>query len=446
MNTKLVSRDEKKVVFTSEISPEAFEASINKVYNKMRSRFNIPGFRKGKAPRKIIELNYGEGIFFEDAVNELLPDLFEEAVKELELNKDICGMPKIDIEEFDKNKAIVIKFEQELKPVPELGDYKNLVADDVKFEVTDEMVEDRINKERENNARIVSVEDRPVKDMDTVNIDFEGSVEGVPFDGGKSENYDLVVGSHTFIPGFEEQLLGKNIGDNVDVNVIFPEEYHSEELKGKEALFKVKINSIKEKQLPELDDEFAKDVSEFDTLEEYRADIKKNLTEAAERNALVQKQNNAIDALIESSNVEAPESMINEEVDKAFRDFAGRIRQYNMDLDNYFKMLNTTEEAVREQLRPEATKRANAELVIDAFAKLENIEVSEEEIDKEIDEFGKNMKVKDFEGFKKELKSGEGLEGITASLIRRKAVDHLVSLVKFQEPKKETVEEQLVKI
>ena len=441
MNTKLVSRDEKKVVFTSEISPEAFEASINKVYNKMRSRFNIPGFRKGKAPRKIIELNYGEGIFFEDAVNELLPDLFEEAVKELELNKDICGMPKIDIEEFDKNKAIVIKFEQELKPVPELGDYKNLVADDVKFEVTDEMVEDRINKERENNARIVSVEDRPVKDMDTVNIDFEGSVEGVPFDGGKSENYDLVVGSHTFIPGFEEQLLGKNIGNNVDVNVIFPEEYHSEELKGKEALFKVKINSIKEKQLPELDDEFAKDVSEFDTLEEYRADIKKNLTEAAERNALVQKQNNAIDALIESSNVEAPESMINEEVDKAFRDFAGRIRQYNMDLDNYFKMLNTTEEAVREQLRPEATKRANAELVIDAFAKLENIEVSEEEIDKEIDEFGKNMKVKDFEGFKKELKSGEGLEGITASLIRRKAVDHLVSLVKFQEPKKETVEE-----
>lgn len=441
MNTKLVSRDEKKIVFTSEISSEAFEASVNRVYNKMKSRFNIPGFRKGKAPRKIIELNYGEGIFFEDAVNELLPELFEEAVKELKIGKDICGMPKIDIEEFDKNKAIVIKFEQELKPVPELGDYKNLVADDVKFEVTDEMVDERVSKERENNARIVSIEDRPVKDMDTVNIDFEGSVEGVPFDGGKSENYDLVVGSHTFIPGFEEQLIGKNIGDNVDVNVIFPEEYHSEELKGKEALFKVKINSIKEKQLPELDDEFAQDVSEFDTLEEYRADIKKNLVESAEKNALVQKQNNAIDALIESSNVEAPESMINEEVDKAFRDFAGRIRQYNMDLDNYFKMLNTTEEAVREQLRPEATKRANAELVIDAFAKLENIEVSEEEIDKEIDEFGKNMKVKDFEEFKKELKSGEGLEGITASLIRRKAVDHLVSLVKFQEPKKETVEE-----
>ena len=441
MNTKLVSRDEKKVVFTSEISPEAFQASINKVYNKMKSRFNIPGFRKGKAPRKIIELNYGEGIFFEDAVNELLPELFEEAIKELEIAKEICGMPKIDIEEFDKNKAIIIKFDQELKPVPELGDYKNLVADDVKIEVTDEIVDERVNKERENNARIVSIEDRPIKDMDTVNIDFEGSVEGVPFDGGKSENYDLVVGSHTFIPGFEEQLIGKNIGDNVDVNVIFPEEYHSEELKGKEALFKVKINSIKEKQLPELDDEFAQDVSEFDTLDEYRADIKKNLVESAEKNALVQKQNNAIDALIESSNVEAPESMINEEVDKAFRDFAGRIRQYNMDLDNYFKMLNTTEEAVREQLRPEATKRANAELVIDAFAKLENIEVSEEEIDKEIDEFGKNMKVKDFEEFKKELKSGEGLEGITASLIRRKAVDHLVSLVKFQEPKKETVEE-----
>ncbi|MEB3025764.1 MULTISPECIES: trigger factor [unclassified Parvimonas] len=441
MNTKLVSRDEKKVVFTSEISPEAFQASINKVYNKMKSRFNIPGFRKGKAPRKIIELNYGEGIFFEDAVNELLPELFEEAIKELEIAKEICGMPKIDIEEFDKNKAIIIKFDQELKPVPELGDYKNLVADDVKIEVTDEIVDERVNKERENNARIVSIEDRPIKDMDTVNIDFEGSVEGVPFDGGKSENYDLVVGSHTFIPGFEEQLIGKNIGDNVDVNVIFPEEYHSEELKGKEALFKVKINSIKEKQLPELDDEFAQDVSEFDTLDEYRADIKKNLVESAEKNALVQKQNNAIDALIESSNVEAPESMINEEVDKAFRDFAGRIRQYNMSLDNYFKMLNTTEEAVREQLRPEATKRANAELVIDAFAKLENIEVSEEEIDKEIDEFGKNMKVKDFEEFKKELKSGEGLEGITASLIRRKAVDHLVSLVKFQEPKKETVEE-----
>ena len=441
MNTKLVSKDDKKVVFTSEITSEAFNASINKVYNKMKSRFSIPGFRKGKAPRKIIELNYGEGVFYEDAVNGLLPDLFEEAVKELELRKEICGMPKIDIEDFDKNSAIVVKFEQELKPVPKLGDYKNLVADDVKFDVTDEMVDDKLKRELENNARIVSIEDRPVKDMDTVNIDFDGSVEGVSFDGGKSENYDLVVGSHTFVPGFEEQLIGKSIGDNVDVNVIFPEDYHSEELKGKEALFRVKINSIKEKQLPELDDEFAKDVSEFDTLEEYKLDIRNKLLESGEKNALVSKQNNAIDALIKSSNVQAPDAMVDEEIDKAYRDFAGRIKQYGMDLDSYFKMLNTTEEAVREQLKPEATKRANAELVIDAFAKLENVEVSDEEIDKEIEEFANNMKVQDFEGFKNELKSGEGLEGITESLIRRKAVDHLVSLVKFQEPNKETVEE-----
>ncbi|MCI5997944.1 MAG: trigger factor [Peptoniphilaceae bacterium] len=441
MNTKLVSRDDKRVVFTSEISSEAFNASINKVYNKMKSRFNIPGFRKGKAPRKIIELNYGEGIFFEDAVNELLPDLFEEAVKELELKKVICGMPKIDIEEFDKNKVIVVKFDQELKPVPELGDYKNLTADDVKVEITDAMVDERLNKELENNARVVSIEDRPVKDMDTVNIDFDGSVEGVGFEGGKSENYDLVVGSHTFIPGFEEQLLGKNIGDDVEVKVIFPEDYHAEALRGKDAIFRVKINGIKEKQLPTLDDEFAKDVSEFDTLAEYKEDIKKNLLDSAQKNALVQKQNNAIDALIKSSNVEAPEAMVQEEVDKAFRDFAGRIKQFGIELDSYFKMLNTTEQAVREQLRPEATKRAEAELVIDAFAKLEKVEVSEEEIDKEIDEFGKNMKVQDFEEFKKELKESEGVEGITESLIRRKAVDHLVSLVKFQEPKKETVEE-----
>lgn len=441
MNTKLVSRDDKRVVFTSEISSEAFDASINKVYNKMKSRFNIPGFRKGKAPRKIIELNYGEGIFFEDAVNQLLPDLFEDAIKELELKKVICGMPKIDIEEFDKNKAIVVKFDQELKPVPELGDYKNLTADDVKVEITDEMVDEKLNKELENNARIVSIEDRPVKDMDTVNIDFDGSVEGAGFEGGKSENYDLVVGSHTFIPGFEEQLLGKNIGDDVEVKVIFPEDYHAEALRGKDAIFRVKINGIKEKQLPTLDDEFAKDVSEFDTLAEYKEDIKKNLLDSAQKNALVQKQNNAIDALIKSSNVKAPEAMVREEVDKAFRDFAGRIKQFGMELDSYFKMLNTTEQAVREQLRPEATKRAEAELVIDAFAKLENVEVSEEEIDKEIDEFGKNMKVQDFEAFKKELKESEGLEGITESLIRRKAVDHLVNLVKFQEPKKETVEE-----
>lgn len=441
MNTKLVSRDDKRVVFTSEISSEAFNASINKVYNKMKSRFNIPGFRKGKAPRKIIELNYGEGIFFEDAVNELLPDLFEEAVKELELKKVICGMPKIDIEEFDKNKVIVVKFDQELKPVPELGDYKNLTADDVKVEITDAMVDERLNKELENNARVVSIEDRPVKDMDTVNIDFDGSVEGVGFEGGKSENYDLVVGSHTFIPGFEEQLLGKNIGDDVEVKVIFPEDYHAEALRGKDAIFRVKINGIKEKQLPTLDDEFAKDVSEFDTLAEYKEDIKKNLLDSAQKNALVQKQNNAIDALIKSSNVEAPEAMVQEEVDKAFRDFAGRIKQFGIELDSYFKMLNTTEQAVREQLRPEATKRAEAELVIDAFAKLEKVEVSEEEVDKEIDEFGKNMKVQDFEEFKKELKESEGVEGITESLIRRKAVDHLVSLVKFQEPKKETVEE-----
>lgn len=440
MNTKLVSKDEKNIVFTSEISKEAFEASINKVYNKRRQRFNIPGFRKGKAPRKIIELNYGKSVFYEEAVNELLPDLFEESIKDLKVRKDICGMPKIDIEKFEENSDIVIKFEQELKPVPKFSDYKNLTADDVNVEVTDSMVDERIKKELENNARIVSIEDRAIKDMDTVNIDFDGSVEGVPFDGGKSENYDLVVGSHTFVPGFEEQLIGKNIGDNVDVNVIFPQDYHSEDLKGKEALFRVKINSIKEKQLPDLDDEFAKDVSEFDTLDEYKADIKKNLTESMQKNALVQKQNNAIDALINDSDIKAPESMIKEEIDKAFRDFTSRIKQYNMKIEDYFKMLNTTEDAVKEQLRPEATKRANAELVIDAFAKLENIEVSDEEIDKEIEEFGKNMKVKDFEGFKKELKSGEGLESITESLIRRKAVDHLVSLVKFQEPKKETVE------
>ena len=365
-----------------------------------------------------------------------MPDLYEEAIKDLNIRKEICGMPKIDIEKFDEEKEIVIKFEQELKPVPELGDYKNLTADDVKVEVTDAMVDERIKKELESNARIVSIEDRPIKDMDTVNIDFDGSVEGVSFDGGKSENYDLVVGSHTFVPGFEEQLIGKNIGDNVDVNVVFPEDYHSEELKGKAALFRVKINSIREKQLPNLDDEFAQDVSEFDTLDEYKADIKNKLTESMEKNALVQKQNNAIDALIKSSNVKAPESMIKEEVDKAFRDFTNRIRQYNMKLEDYLKMLNTTQEQVKEQLKPEATKRAEAELVIDAFSKLENIEVTEEEIDKEIDEFGKNMKVKDFEKFKKELKSGEGLESITESLIRRKAVDRLVSLVKFQEPKK----------
>lgn len=437
MNTKLVSRDEKQVVFTSEISSEAFKESVNKVYNKMKSRFNIPGFRKGKAPRKIIELNYGEGIFFEDAVNDLLPELFGEAVKELGVEKEICGMPKIDIEEFDKEKAIVVKFEQELKPVPELGDYKNLVADDFKAEVTDEMVDATIKREQENNARIINVEDRAIKDMDTVNIDFDGSVEGVPFDGGKSENYDLVVGSHTFVPGFEEQLLGKNIGDNVDVNVIFPEDYHQEDLKGQSALFRVKINSIKEKQLPELDDEFAKDVSEFDTFAEYREDVRKNLLESAEKTAIVQKQNNAIDALIKSSNVEAPEAMVQDEIEKAFRDFTGRIRQFGMDLDSYFKMLNTTEDAVREQLRPEATKRANAELVIDQLAKVENITVSEEEIDAEIEEFANNMKVKDVDSFKKEFKEGEGVESISESLIRRKAVEHLVTLVKFQEPKED---------
>ncbi len=438
MNTKLVSRDDKQLVFTSEISSESFKESVNKVYNKMKSRFNIPGFRKGKAPRKIIELNYGEGIFFEDAVNNLLPELFSEAVKELGVSKEICGMPKIDIEEFDKDKAIIVKFEQELKPVPELGDYKKLVADDVKVEVTDAMVDAKIEQELKNNARIVSIEDRPIKDMDTVNIDFDGSIEGVPFDGGKSENYDLVVGSHTFVPGFEEQLIGKNIGDNVDVNVIFPEEYHQAELQGKSALFRVKINSIKENQLPDLDDEFAKDVSEFDTLAEYKEGLKKELLESAEKSAVVQKQNNAIDALIKSAGVEAPEAMIQDEIENSFREFSGRIRQFGMDLEGYFKMLNTNEETVKEQLRPEATKRANAELVIDALAKAEDIKVTDEEIDAELDEFIKNSKVQDADAFKKEFKESEGIDGITESLIRRKTVEHLVTLVKFEEPKEES--------
>ena len=420
------------------IEGKEWEEALDKAFEKANKKAKIDGFRPGHAPKEVFLKKYGKESLYMDAADLVLDKAYTQMLEE---NKDleIVARPEMGVKSIDE-KGIEFVFTLTTRPEVKLGKYTNLGIKKDEVKVTKEEIDHEIEHMRSHYAESV-IKDGAISNGDTAVIDFEGFKDGVAFDGGKATNYSLEIGSNSFIPGFEEQLIGMKKDDEKEIEVTFPEDYHSEELKGKEALFKVKINSIKEKQLPELDDEFAQDVSEFDTLEEYRADIKKNLVESAEKNALVQKQNNAIDALIESSNVEAPESMINEEVDKAFRDFAGRIRQYNMDLDNYFKMLNTTEEAVREQLRPEATKRANAELVIDAFAKLENIEVSEEEIDKEIDEFGKNMKVKDFEEFKKELKSGEGLEGITASLIRRKAVDHLVSLVKFQEPKKETVEE-----
>lgn len=272
MSAVLVSKEKNRAVFTVELPSEKLEEAIQKAYLKNKSRFSLPGFRKGHVPRKILEMNYGVEIFFEDAVNMLLPDAYEEAVEELELEP--VAQPEVDVDELEKGSPVKFKFEVDVRPEVELGDYSNLEAEVNKYEVTDEDISRVIDRERDQNSRIISVEDRAVKDGDIVNIDFVGKLDGEEFPGGDAEGYELVIGSGAFIPGFEEQIIGKEIGQEFDVDVVFPEEYHDESLAGKNVIFEVKLNSIQEKELPELDDEFVKDISEFDTLEEYKNNVK----------------------------------------------------------------------------------------------------------------------------------------------------------------------------
>ncbi|MBQ6795867.1 MAG: trigger factor [Clostridia bacterium] len=376
------ARENSQVYLEIEIAEDAFEAAVERSYKKNVKNINIPGFRKGKAPRKFIEKMYGEAIFYEDAINFAFPAAYDETIKELKL--DTVSQPEVDIVTVGEGKGCVLSVLVTVKPEVKLGDYKSLKVEKVVAPVTDEEVEAEVKRAQENCARVTTVEEGTPENGDTVVLDFDGSVDGVPFDGGKAEGYNLELGSGSFIPGFEEQLVGKALNEEVLVNVTFPEEYHAENLAGKEAVFKCVMHSIIKKELPELDDEFAKDVSEFDTLSEYKADIMAKLTEKHEAEATQDYENTVLEKAAELMEVELPAVMVENQIDSYINDMRYRIESQGLSFDQYMQFTGMSESVLRDQMRPQAEKGAKVALLIENVAKAEGIEATEDDINEEI--------------------------------------------------------------
>ena len=367
---------------TVEVAAEDVEKALQAAYLKQRKQINIPGFRKGKVPRQMIEKMYGPEVFYDEAANNMIPDAYAKAYDESEL--DIVSQPKIEVVQMEKGKPFIFTAEVATKPEVTLGDYKGLKVDKVSTRVTQKEVDEEIEKERERNARTIEVTDRAVQDKDEVTLDFEGFVDGVAFEGGKGEDYPLTIGSGSFIPGFEEQLIGAEIDKEVEVNVTFPKEYHSEELAGKDATFKCTVHTIKAKELPELDDEFASEVSECETMDAYRAEVKKNIKERKERTGKEKKENQAVDQAIENAQMDIPEAMIEFQVRQMADDFARRIQQQGLTVEQYFQFTGMTAEKMLEEMRPQAEKSIKTRLVLETIVKAENIEVSDERVEEEL--------------------------------------------------------------
>ena len=368
---------------TIEAGADELEKAIEKAYQKQKNKISIPGFRKGKVPRQMVEKMYGKEVFYEDAANELIPDAYDKALDECE--EDIVSSPKIEVVQIEAGKPFIFAATVALKPDVKLGKYKGVKVDKIDTTVTDEEIDEEINKERENNARNITVEDRPVKDGDMTILDFEGFVDGEAFEGGKGEDYPLTIGSGAFIPGFEEQLVGAEIGKEVEVKVTFPEDYQAENLQGKEAVFKCTIKEIKEKELPALDDEFASEVSEFETMAEYRENVKKNLTEKKEKDAKNAKEEAAIQAVVEASEMEIPDPMLESQQKQMVDEFAQRITMQGLSMEQYFQFTGTNYQKMVEQVKPQALERIKSRLVLEAVVKAENIEVTQEEYEKELE-------------------------------------------------------------
>lgn len=382
MSLQVEKLEKNMAKLTIETAAEDFNNAIQKVYQKNKGKISMPGFRKGKAPLAMIEKMYGKGVFYEDAANELIPEAYAKEIENCEL--DIVSRPKIDVVQIEKGKTFIFTAEVAVKPVVTLGDYMGVEVEKTPVEVTDEEIQKEIDKERENNSRMIDVDDRAVENGDIIKLDFEGFVNGVAFDGGKGENYSLTIGSGSFIPGFEDQLVGAKLGEDMEVNVTFPEEYQAAELAGKAAVFKCKVNEIKVKELPEADDDFAKDVSEFETMEEYKEDIRKNLSEKKAAEAKTAKQNKVVAKIVENAEMEIPGAMVDQQVRQMADDFARRIQSQGLTIEQYFQFTGMTAEKLFEQMRPEAEKRIQNSLVLEAVAKAENIEISDEKMDEEI--------------------------------------------------------------
>ena len=404
------------------VTAEEFAKACDEAYKKNVGKISVQGFRKGKAPRAIIERYYGKEVFYEDAINIVLPGAYDKAI--MEQNIEAVAQPEVDIKEFDAEKGITFIAKVVVKPEFELGQYTGLEVKKPTVRTTEKEVDAEIERTRERNGRLITVEDRASENGDTVNIDYEGSVDGVLFDGGSAKGFDLKLGSGQFIPGFEDQLVGHNAGEDVDVNVTFPEEYHAEDLKGKAALFKVKINAIKTLELPELDDEFAKDVSEFDTFADYKADVKKKLQESNKAKAKREFENKVLDVVCDNTTIDIPEEMIMTTVENNIRDMAMQLQYQGMSLEMYMQYTGMTIDSLREQMKPDAEKKTKMSLILEKIAKVENIEVTDKDVEKEIKDIAEknNMEVD-------EVKKYINPADIKESKIVEKTIDFIVSNV-----------------
>ena len=416
-----------EVKFEITVEAEKFEDAIKKVYFKSAKYFNIPGFRKGKAPMQIVEKYYGKEIFYEDAFNEVAQDALEEAVAENKV--EVVSRPEVDIKQIEKGKDLIFTVVMQTKPEAELGKYKGIEIKKIEYNVSDDDINHELEHMQEHNSRLISIDDRAAKKGDTVNIDFEGFVDGKAFEGGKAENYDIELGSNTFIPGFEDGIVGMKIDEEKDIKVKFPEEYFSKELAGKDATFKVKLHEIKKKELPKLDDEFAKDVSEFDTLDELKADIKKKLEKQNADKEKYETEEAVIKALCENTKVDIPSGMIETEIDNMLKDFEQRLSYQGLKLEQYLKMLGKTEEEMRKEYEPQAIEGIKSRLALEAVIKAEKIEATDKEVDDKVKEMAKNYGRENDETF---LKNENVRNYLKEGIESEKAIDFLVKNAKMK--------------
>ena len=438
MSVKVENLEHNMAKLTVSVPAADFDAAVNSVYMKQRKKISIDGFRKGKVPRQIIEKIYGAGIFYEDAANQLLPKAYGDASEECGL--EIVSMPEIDVTQMEKGKEFIFTAKVAVRPEVELGKYIGVTVTKIDCTVTDEEIDEEIKSEQERNSRMVVV-DRAIKDGDSAVIDFDGYMDGKAFEGGKAENHTLVIGSGSFIPGFEDQLIGKKAEDEVEVNVTFPEEYHAKELAGKPAVFKVKIHEVKEKELPALDDEFAQDVSEFDTFDEYKASVKEKLEERKKDNARFTQEEEALAKIVDKSKMDVPEPMIETQVNNMVNEFAQRIQSQGLSMDMYLQYSGADLDSLKEELRPEAIKNINNSLVLGQIVKEENIEATDEEFDKEIEKMAEMYQMEKDKIL--ELMGDEEKKNIREDLQMRKAIDLIMDSVKQRaKPKKKEDKEE----
>jgi trigger factor len=426
MSLQVEKLDNNVAKLTIEVAAEEFNKAIMAAYQKNKNKFNVPGFRKGKVPYAMVEKMYGASVFYEEAANNIIPDAYADAAKESEL--DIVARPEINVTQIEKGKPFIFEAEVTLKPEIKLGKYKGVKVEAMDTAVTDEDVQAELDKVKEQNARLVAADDKAVEDGDQTTIDFEGFVDGEAFEGGKGEDYPLTIGSHSFIDNFEEQLIGKKVGEEVEVNVTFPEQYQAEELAGKPAMFKVTIKEIKVKEYPEIDDDFAQDVSEFDTLEEYKEDIKKNLTEQKEKEAAQDKENKVIEAIVKDSEMDIPEKMIEAQCQQMVEEFAQNIAMQGISFEQYMQYTGVTVEQLTEQVKPQAEARIESSLVLEAVVAAEGIEASDEEYAEEIKKMAERYQME--EDKISDLLSDDDKKNIKADICARKASAFVVEQAK----------------